>query len=106
MDMKSAFLNEMLQEVYVELPKGFVDPHRLNDAYKLKRALHGLKQAPQAWYDRLTSYLMESDFERGNADNTLFIRMDKNILLWHKFMWMTLSLALLKIILLNLLQMK
>ena len=49
MDVKSAFLNGMLQEeVYVEQPKGFVDPHRPNDVYKLKRALYGLKQAPRA----------------------------------------------------------
>ena len=49
MDVKSAFLNGMLQEeVYVEQPKGFVDPHRPNDVYKLKSALYGLKQAPRA----------------------------------------------------------
>ena len=47
MDVKSAFLNRMLQEeVYVEQPKSFIDPHRLDDVYKLKRALYGLKQAP------------------------------------------------------------
>ena len=45
MEVKSAFLNGMLQEVYVEYPKGFVDPHKPNDVYKLKRALYGLKQA-------------------------------------------------------------
>ena len=39
MNVKSAFLNEMLQEeIYVEQPKGFVDPHRSDDVYKLKRA--------------------------------------------------------------------
>ena len=44
MDVKNAFLNGMLQEeVYVEQPKGFVDPHRPDDVYKLKRALYGLK---------------------------------------------------------------
>ena len=78
MDVKSAFLNVMLQEeVYVEQPKGFVDPYKPNDVYKLKRALYGLKQAPQAWYDKLTSYLTKNEFKRGNADSTLFIRKDK-----------------------------
>ena len=49
MDEKSAFLNGMLQEeVYVEQPKGFMDPYRPNDVYKLKRALYGLKQARRA----------------------------------------------------------
>ena len=79
MDVKSAFLNGMLQEeVYVEQPKGFVDPHRPDDVYKLKRALYGLKQAPRAWYDRLTAYLTKYGFKRGSADTTLFIRNDKN----------------------------
>ena len=40
MDVKSDFLNGMLQkEVYVKQPKGFVDPYRSDDIYKLKRAL-------------------------------------------------------------------
>ena len=79
MDIKSAFLNGILQEeVYVEQPKGFVDPHRLDDVYKLKRALYGLKQAPRAWYDRLAAYLIEHRFKRRFADTTLFIRKDKN----------------------------
>ena len=79
MDVKSAFLNGMLQEeVYVEQPKGFIDPHKSDDVYKLKRALYGLKQAPRAWYDRLTVYLTKHGFRRGFADTTLFIRKDKN----------------------------
>ena len=79
MDVKSAFLNGMLQEeVYVEQPKGFVNPHKPNDVYKLKRALYGLKQAPRAGYDRLTAYLTDHKFKRGSADTTLFIRKDKN----------------------------
>ena len=79
MNVKSAFLNRMLQEeVYVEQPKGFVDPHRPDDVYKLKKALYGFKQAPKAWYDRLTAYLTKHGFKRGFADTTLFIRKYKN----------------------------
>jgi hypothetical protein len=59
MDVKSAFLNGILQEeVYVEQPKGFQDPHHPHHVFKLKKALYGLKQAPWAWYERLTPYLL------------------------------------------------
>ena len=79
MDIKSAFLNGMLQEeVYAEQPKGFVDPHRPDDIYKLKSALYGLKQALRAWYDMLTTYLTKHGFKRGFADTTFFIRNYKN----------------------------
>ena len=79
MDVKSAFLNRMFQEkVYVEQPKGFVDPHRPDDVYKLKKALYGLKQAPRAWYEMLAAYLIEHGFKRGFVDTTLFIWNDKN----------------------------
>jgi hypothetical protein len=72
-DIKSAFLNGILQEeVYVEQPKGFQDPHHPDHVYKLKKALYGLKQAPRAWYKRLTTYLLTKGFNRGQAD--LFIR--------------------------------
>ena len=78
-DIKSAFLNGMLKEqVYVEQPKGFIDPHRPDDVYKLKKALYGLKQAPRVWYNRLTTYLIEYGFKKGSTDTTLFIRNDKN----------------------------
>jgi hypothetical protein len=75
MDVKSAFLNGILQEeVYVEQPKGFQDPHHPHHVYKLKKTLYGLKWAPRAWYERLTTYLLAKGFTRGQADRTLFIR--------------------------------
>jgi len=59
MDVKNAFLNCYLnEEVYVEQPKGFVDPSFPNPFYKLKKAFYGLKQTPRAWYERLTQFLV------------------------------------------------
>ena len=44
MDVKSAFLNGILnEEAYVEHSKGFEDPHLPNHVFKLKKALYGLK---------------------------------------------------------------
>ena len=50
--------------------------------YKLKKALYGLKQAPRAWYERLTTFLLQSEFTRGGVDKTLFIKREsKHILI-------------------------
>lgn len=43
MAIKSAFLNVFLnEEAYVEQPKGFVNPSKLDHVYKLEKALYGL----------------------------------------------------------------
>ena len=57
-------------------PKGFIDPHFLDHVLYLKKALYGLKQAPRVWYDRLTQYLVSHYFTRGQANKTLFIKME------------------------------
>ena len=73
MDVKSAFLNGFInEEVYVKQPPGFEDLKNPEHVYKLQKALYGLKQAPRAWYDRLSTFLMENGFERGKVDTTLF----------------------------------
>ncbi|KAL0556840.1 hypothetical protein IC582_005357 [Cucumis melo] len=74
MDVKSAFLNGYLsEEVYVAQQKGFVDPVNHDHVYKLRKALYDLKQAPRAWYERLSTYLLQQGYRRGNADQTMFI---------------------------------
>nr|GEZ66857.1 copia protein [Tanacetum cinerariifolium] len=82
MDVKTAFLNGNLrEEVYVSQSDGFVDPDNPNYVYKLKKALYGFKQAPRAWYDMLSSFLLSQDFSKGSVDPTLFIRRNGTELL-------------------------
>ncbi|GJR73788.1 putative ribonuclease H-like domain-containing protein [Tanacetum coccineum] len=78
-DVKSAFLYGTIEEeVYVHQPSGFVDPARPNKVYKVIKALYDLHQAPRAWYETLSSYLMENVFRRGTIDKTLFIKKKKS----------------------------
>ena len=82
MDVKCAFINGYLnEEVFVEQPKGFEDLHFLDHVLRLKKALYGLRQAPRAWYDRFTQYLLDRGFKRGYADQTLVVKNDKIIFL-------------------------
>ncbi|GJT23702.1 putative ribonuclease H-like domain-containing protein [Tanacetum coccineum] len=79
MDVKSAFLYGTIEEeVYVHQPPGFVDPAHPNKVYKVIKALYGLHQAPTAWYETLSSFLMENGFRRGTINKTLFIKKKKS----------------------------
>ena len=82
MDVKSAFLNDLInEEVFVEQPPGFESYNFPNHVFKLKKALYGLKQAPRAWYERLRKFLIYSGFKMGKIDTTLFIKPKKNDML-------------------------
>ncbi|GKF57181.1 retrovirus-related pol polyprotein from transposon TNT 1-94 [Tanacetum coccineum] len=75
MDVKTAFLNGDLQEeVFVSQPEGFKDQENPTHV--------GLKQAPRAWYDTLSKFLLANNFFKGAVDPTLFTRKSgKHILL-------------------------
>nr|GFC17857.1 retrovirus-related Pol polyprotein from transposon TNT 1-94 [Tanacetum cinerariifolium] len=83
MDVKTTFLNGILkEEVCVSQPLGFVSKQYPDHVYALDKALYGLKQAPRAWYDVLSQFLIDSGFQKGSIDTTLFIKkMGKHIML-------------------------
>ncbi|GJV32239.1 retrovirus-related pol polyprotein from transposon TNT 1-94 [Tanacetum coccineum] len=82
MDVKSAFLYGTIEEeAYVSQPPGFMDPEFPEKVYKVKKALYGLHQAPRAWYESLSTYLMDIEFYRGKIDKTLLIKRVKGDIL-------------------------
>nr|GEZ94300.1 retrovirus-related Pol polyprotein from transposon TNT 1-94 [Tanacetum cinerariifolium] len=82
MDVKSDFLyGKIEKEVYVCQPPGFKDLDFPDKVYKVKKALYGLHQAPRAWYEILSTYLMDNGFYSGQIDKTLFIKRHKDDIL-------------------------
>ena len=82
MDVKCAFLNGFIdREVYVAQPPGFEHKEFPNHVFKLTKALYGLRQAPRAWYERLSAFLLENQFQRGTTDTTLFIKASNDDIL-------------------------
>ncbi|GJT34176.1 putative ribonuclease H-like domain-containing protein [Tanacetum coccineum] len=80
-DVKSAFLyGKIEEEVYVCQPLRFEDPKFPNKVYKVEKALY---QAPKAWYETLSTYLLDNGFQRGlqvkPKDDGIFISQDKYV---------------------------
>ncbi|GKA83429.1 putative ribonuclease H-like domain-containing protein, partial [Tanacetum coccineum] len=69
------------EEVYVCQPPGFEDLQFPDKVYKVEKALYGLNQAPRAWYETLSTYLLENRFRKGVIDKTLFIKKSKGDIL-------------------------
>ncbi|GJS98178.1 retrovirus-related pol polyprotein from transposon TNT 1-94 [Tanacetum coccineum] len=83
MDVKTAFLNGPLkEEVYVAQPEGRDpgSPEKLPSEEIFVMDL--LRQAPRAWYDELSNFMMSKGFTKGTIDPTLFkIKYGEDILL-------------------------
>ncbi|GJY95638.1 retrovirus-related pol polyprotein from transposon TNT 1-94 [Tanacetum coccineum] len=63
MDVKTTFLYGPLKEkVYVNQLDGFIDPYHHDQVYHHKKELYGLTQAPRAWYDELSNFLVSKGF--------------------------------------------
>lgn len=75
LDVKSAFLNGVLQEeIYVEQPEGFVTPGQEEKVYLLRKALYGLRQAPRAWYSKMDEHLLGLGFKKSLSESTLYVK--------------------------------
>jgi hypothetical protein len=79
MDVKSAFLNgDLVAEVYVQQPSGFVVKNGSGKVFKLKKAFYGLHQALRAWNAKLDSELTRLGFVRNPVEHAVYWRSEKN----------------------------
>ncbi|RVW32132.1 Retrovirus-related Pol polyprotein from transposon TNT 1-94 [Vitis vinifera] len=96
LDIKNVFLHgDLVEEVYMEQPPGFIAQGESGLVCKLRRSLYGLKQSPRAWFGRFSSVVQEFGMLHSTADHSVFYHHNPwgsvFILL---FMWTTSSLQL------------
>lgn len=75
LDVKNAFLHGHLkEEIYMDIPLGYMPNYETKVVCKLQRSLYGLKQSPRAWFGRLNLAMKKYGFQQSNADHTLFLK--------------------------------
>ena len=97
MDIKATFLSgDLEKEIYMSQPKGCEVFGQENKVYKLRKSLHGLKQAPKQWYETFASSLEKNGFVVNNSDSYAYSKMigsdyviiclyvDDMLIFWHR----------------------
>ena len=73
LDIKKAFLHgDLVEEVYMKQPPGFVAQGESGLVCRLHRSLYGLKQSLQAWFGLFSSVVQEFGMTRSTSDQYVF----------------------------------
>nr|GFB91930.1 hypothetical protein [Tanacetum cinerariifolium] len=74
-DVKTASLNGRLDEdIYMEQPKGYVDPKYPNRVCKLQRSIYGLKQASRQWNKRFDEEIKNNELCASTPENVAYMK--------------------------------
>ena len=83
MDVKTAFLNEnLLEEVYMTQPEGFVDPKYPNRVCKLQRSIYGLMQASRRWNLRFDEAIKEFGFMKNEDEPCVYKKVSASAIVF------------------------
>ena len=75
LDVKNTFLHgDLEEEIYMDIPPGYMANTEDKIVCKLQRTLYGLKQSPRAWFGRLNSAMKKYGFQQSNSDYILFLK--------------------------------
>nr|GEV83167.1 zinc finger, CCHC-type [Tanacetum cinerariifolium] len=76
-DVKTAFLNEELEEdVYMNQYMGFILSGNENKVCKLIKSLYGLKQAPKKWHQKFNEVVFSNGYLLNQADKYVYSKFD------------------------------
>ena len=79
MDVKTMFLNEnLLEDVYMTQPEGFVDPQHTGKVCKLHRSIYGLKQASRSWNLRFNDAIKQFGFIKNEDEPCVYKKVVGN----------------------------
>lgn len=78
MDVKIVFLNgELSEDIYMDLPEGYIIPRKEHMVCKLNRSIYGLKQASENWNKRFDQVITYFGFEQNYRDACVYMKVDK-----------------------------
>ena len=82
MDVKTAFLNEKLnEEVYMIQPKIFISTDE-STVYMLQRSIYGLKQASQSWNIRFDKVIRTYGFVRNGEEPCIYKWVNNSVVVF------------------------
>lgn len=68
-------MNGILQdEIFIEQPQGFIINGKADMVCKWEKTSYGLKPAPQTWYTRINSHLVNLGLMRSETKATLSVK--------------------------------
>jgi hypothetical protein len=75
MDVKTAFLNkDLVENIYMEQPKGFVVKGKEHMGCRLKKSIYGLKQASRQLYLKFDGIIKKFGFKKNVEDNYIYTK--------------------------------
>jgi hypothetical protein len=78
MDVKASFLNgELVENVFMAQPNGFVVSDKEHMGCHLRRSIYGLKQASTQWYIKFDQTIIKFGFEENKEDNCIYAKFKK-----------------------------
>jgi hypothetical protein len=79
LDVKTDFLHgDLVEEIYMEQPEGFVQNRNKKFVYRLKKSLYGLRQSLGQWYKKFDSFIVIENYTRSEYDHYVYFKKLNN----------------------------